>query len=749
LVVGHNNLDPAIGSIDVIAASVSESAGSCNITNQSEVTSFASLEIGNVPEPDVSFGAIEVVTGDSFTILADIISSSFAHLGDAGPVEIGARLKVNGVEQPIILFNYQEPTGKLGSLLTIRMADADPALVPAGASIDFDLFVIDEDGTHYYNLMTNGKVQERDYSVAWRGGRRGGPADELTFTALDIVADRFSLTARTPVTMYDPTRIKQDTVQTKLEDCIHKWPSGQVIQPVLEPVVGLTMKQILNRAYTGAGGLGFVSVIDPGYYSSSVTLQPLFTSGSRDQIGIGFDRVIINIQDYRVRRADFTLESGWHEGASPCVAMYAPIYFVIDNDLYIIDPDQNLPVGMSPAGQVTLSEHKKLSLRQDFKPDANIVLLTYQYSANDPAEDTQKVSREVFTDTVDEVGIESEPGYSRITTRKWVIEWYLPTEPDNVLATYDKSVEITTEQSIFWAIRDPDDGTTVDTLTNGRRVTHFERLEYQYEGELLVGHSREVQCAISISTELRIQLLTCEHEDTSISWTDDPVRPGVKIQESVRTDIKARCYIDNEAETIYEESGDIEIARKFNVLDAQAAGVVESDMVLTDLIPYKSIRSQLHRVSGTQVNMQTVEVDYVNNTVRRSWSEPTTGNTSTDPYATKSRTVEIDDNDSIADIGPRIPVGVNAYELPRDRAIKLGQRVLARFKDPLHSMPIDLPTPIFSIGRGTIRKGQLRDGTYTGNYIVTGRSISGQGLGQRGQHRIAMGIETTELLETS
>lgn len=733
----------AYSGLDVEGATRTSEIGAVDISGDSRHNIIQALEVVNKDKISKRIAALDISTGDSFLLLIDVIADAFSSetLAANGYLDINARLKINGSEVAIISFNYQEPPGKLGSLLNVRLADADVTLVPAGASITFDLVIETADGPVVYNLMSNAKLQERDYKIAYRGGVNGGPVDEITFGAIDIIADKFSLAPRFPVTMYDPNRVKYDQVDVKIEDCAREYPSGAIIMPIIEPVFGLTMKQVLDRAYTARGA--FLGVLGVGYLASSAGFLSQIIQTSTNQTGCGFSRVITNIVDYPVRRADWSIEGTWHDGAQPVVAMYSPVYFVIGTVLYIIDPDTPLPYSASMY-TIPLSEHKALSLRQEFKPDINAVEVTYQYSANDPSEDLQKESRPVFTDKVEETGTEGVAGYSRVTTRKWSVEWFLPTEPANVLASYDTSVETTIEQTIIWAIRDPDDGSTVDTVENGRRVTHFERIEYTYEGELKVGHERETQAAIAIDVDQRVQLITVEHESMTCTWTDDPVRPGVKIQDTVRIDVMGRCYIDNGPETMFEESGDLEIARKFTVMDAQVSGVVETDMELTDLIPTKTIRQTLRRVSGSQVDMEVVTIDHINNVVSRTYTDPVTGDATTDPFATRSRTLRLRDLPSEADIGPRPPLAVNAYELPRVRAIQLGQKVMARLKNPFMTFPVDLPDPNFSLGRGSVSRGQTRTG-FTTNFFVLGRTINGESLGKRG-HRISESLETVELL---
>ena len=91
---------------------------------------------------------IEVAEGEGFLILADLIQTEISGptLGSYAHTEINARLTVNGAPVPITSFNYQVPTGKLGSLLNVRLQGKDVATVPNGADVDFESRTDDVDG---------------------------------------------------------------------------------------------------------------------------------------------------------------------------------------------------------------------------------------------------------------------------------------------------------------------------------------------------------------------------------------------------------------------------------------------------------------------------------------------------------------------------------------------------------------------------------------------------------------------------
>lgn len=693
----------------------------------------SAVELGEV-NTDTAIQALEVIKGDDFLILADLLAENLSgpNIGSFGYLEINAVLLVNGTPVPIKSFQYQVPTGRLGSTLSVVLADPNVALVPVGAAITFSLVVTVGGTTSYYQLINNGKLQEREYQITYQGGNAGGPKDVVSFSSLDVMNDKFSLAPRRPVVLFDPSRVRYDDVRVNPSQAVRD-EHGTPILPIVEPVYGLSMKQILNRAYTSGGG--FISTI-----SGSFAWTYLIGGPGANPIGCGFTQVITNIADYLVRRADFTIEAGWHDGAQPVVAMYAPVYFVEGTRLFIIDVDKPLPFGVSPH-TVSLAEHKSLSERVEYKPDANAVLLTYQYNGNDLSEDPARVSRDVFTEEViDETGTPNEVGYSKVSVRRWDREFYMTDNPTEVLDTLPLSTNTETQQYVVFY---DTDGNPVPV---GQRLTHQETVDYLYEGDLKIRHIKETKVAIpDPSNNFLVSLIVAETETCEISWTEDPTRPGVKIQDRVRTDVWAVCAYDTEgSENIDYGDGAIEFTRMIPFLQAQASGVMTDTWALTLPIPIKSIRETLHHMKGQQYDVEVVETDYINNTHKRSFTQPTTGSVTNDPYEAKSRSMLIRDTVSEGIIGPRVPVPVNAYELPRIRAIELARRVLYRLNNPLMALPIVLPGVDFSIRRGSVITGQKRTG-YTGNYFVTGYSISGENLGKTG-HRVSQTLEATQLL---
>lgn len=750
--VGASAKYATFGSHTIEAISTYDSFAGIEITKQTHKSVPRSIKIVNNSLNPV-YGSAEVVLGPSFLILADVLQEELSaeNLAQWASVEINAILKINDVEVPIKSFNFQKPTGRLGSLLNVTLADPDYDLVPLGASVYFGLVFGVEGVNIEYPLMTNSKLTDTSYEIRYRGGKNNGPIDEVSFGTLDAMGDRFTLSPLRPVIMFDPNRVRFDDIKTDPENAIREL-NGRIVYPIIEPVNGLTMKKILNRAYTGVGSWGYTNTITSAQFGSlGLAWESMYAGNNVNQNGCGFERVITNIEDYPVRQANFTVEGGWHDGAQPVVAMYAPIYFLKGEDLVILDVDQPLPYGVTPYN-VSLSYHKALSLKQTFQPDKNQLLLTYQYMGNDPYENPTKLFREV--QLPDEYPVDTsssggpnfgEEGYIKQTLKERVREYYMSDTPDDVLDTQPVKTQLITEQTIV--IRD--DGGSVSF--SGVRVSGIEETEHFYAGDLKIGHSRTVQSRIftpeTLTSRLESQMLTVLDERSDISWIDDPAKPGVKMQSRVVTTTSELCVSPAEPQEIWIDDVAHEHYPLISLLEANLGAYIDSEWRLTSNRVKSMTKTEiLRRRKHNQYDVLVTEVDHLNGGgVRNSIASPTIAYVGHDPYAVRSRTIRLKNDESIAEIGPRIPDTLNTYELPRDRAIELGQRRLARLLNPLKNMPIDLPTPDLAIDRGSVIRGQTRDG-YTGNFIVTGLSITGQALGKHGEHRIFENLECVELL---
>jgi hypothetical protein len=719
----------------VNAFDTSNTASNPNIAN----VTFSADDSGD-PVYEQASQTVNIVSGDKLQVLADVLAASVAGptMGSFASKEITARLIVNGAIVPITSFNFQAPTGKLGSILNVRLGTKSISGIPNGSTVDFYLVVGGYTSTEsLVPLMKGGKLSGRATITSWQGGKNAQATDEVTFSAMDILADKFTLSPRRPVIMFDPRRVKYDEINTRDVKSALRDDIGQIILPLLEPVYGLSLHQVMNRAYTPVGGFIFVG----GYEPSPKWNPGMLASEANNQIGMDFTNVITNIEDYPVRRADFPVESSWNDGVRPFTEMYAPMSFVHNHILFIMDTDKALSYSTG-VHQLTLGDHKKLSETQEFKNDTNAVILTYQYAANDPAEGGGIIVVEDFTEEEDEQGTFGGFDYVKTVTQRWDYKYYDPDHMADPIEILPKSVTTTTYQAVGWYI----DG--VMTLLNPMAETHKETIYYTYEGTLKVHHQRNVFATIPIPSggDLIYLYEQVISEECRIQWQDDPKEHGSKIQAWSKTTVQGICYISDTDKDVTYGGSPITIRHLFPAVEFAESGNVVPEMGLTSLLqPIRTESENLRNVNGNQFEVERIEIDHLTNTVRKSWVDTRTGSVNSNPYETRTRNVLLRDLESEALIGYRTPIGVNAYEVPRVQARELGERILKRLSNPAQTLPIDLPGVDFVIARGTVIKGQRRNETFTNNFIVTGYSINGDSLGKQG-HRIYQNLEAIELL---
>jgi hypothetical protein len=685
--------------------------------------------------------AADVTNGDSMLILADILEEAVSDMSEIGPQgfyavqEINARLVVSGSEIPITSFSYEEPDGKLGAMLNLTLARvSDRPSVPVAMSLSFDLLITNSDGdVRAIPLVQNGKIGGREFTITWRGN---GPGDELTISAIDIAEDKFGLAPRRPVTMFDPTFVQYANVAVRARDAILD-EAGQPILPILEPVEGLTFLQAAQRAYTSMNGTNFMSKLSPATSAGLVKVATLIGGNGESEttVGLGFSRVVTNIADYPIQRADFTVESGWHDGALPFVGMFDPVYFVVGQDLFIMDAERRLPTGFSTR-VVPTSNYMLMSVSTPYRDPYNAVILTHQVRGSDSEYDGLTLREEV-EQTTDRNGTYGSEGYQEV--RHYT----------KFQRKYDESGTMVEE-----VVLQVKDETFVALAGGGGTLTHTSTETQQdfYTNDLKTGHDRQVDSLVLVGPEASLELREVLREKCEISWMDNPLNPGQKIQARNFTAVSGLVYESDETQEVMSASGSMdEQPIRTPVALAQKGGII-TDGGSLKFMAIKTISETLRAKTGTTLDVVVVEQDLLTGQYNRGSIAPRTGTSSTNQYETRSRSILLRNktgNGASEDvIGPRIPISVNAGELPKDRALELGQRVLARGADPRDAYRMNLPGVDFAVHRGSVIRGLLRDGSLTGDFLVRGLTITGQNLGQQGTHRISMSLQGVELPTT-
>jgi hypothetical protein len=244
----------------------------------------------------------------SFTFFVDVSSAALSAAIAKNIRRYSVGLVVDGTPVPILEARLEAPADRLGSELSVILAEPDISLITSSSLMDFLLFVWTAAGWEPITLLEGARLGGR---AARYVNQEGLPADSVEITLIDAMADRWNKRPSAPITIYDSQVIDPPSVDQIAAQTIFTSGGGR-ITPLFEPVAGLMLKTVLARAYVA---------------------------------GCGFDHVITNLDNYPVEEASFTLQGGYDAGVRPLIQEFDPIMVVRGNDLWIVTLDNPLPAG--------------------------------------------------------------------------------------------------------------------------------------------------------------------------------------------------------------------------------------------------------------------------------------------------------------------------------------------------------------------------------------------------------------------
>lgn len=625
---------------------------------------YASLDTVSVVLNE-ALASLELYGIEGFQSLVDLINSQVHAATITGGAFFKIRVKANNTILPIKSFTYSAPEEKLGAKMSAVMAYPDITLLPENASISAELGV--KVSGDYVWIPFATKARLAGISQIWaqaEGSGRNMPSDEVRLSFYDILADRLSKAPGAPTTVYDPSveTISAGKGSTQLEDF-------SVLQPVLTPMRGLTLKQLLDYVYVKQ---------------------------------MGFSRVVTNIPDYRISRADFSDEATWHDGVVSAVNLYEPMYFPISETLWVLNADSPIPAGLPvkelPKGAI-------VDMELTTPPGAFISSAVITYKEKQDTSTAGLSFREYDGDTSTQ-----EPStpfgmatYTRIeTTPRWR-DYYNPATPSVVV----KHELVHTRTASYGMV----DGQLQPTQTE----IHIERID----GGLKRGHRTTTEALVpdpSISGMPKVMKLVKE-EDQQIHYVPKPGSTTGEMEVAWKqTDLQECVLIRDRFET---RPIITPLLKSLSVLDP------DDDQVL-DFMPTQRVVENFYPGTGDTVKVTTKTRDLINEVDTIAKSDMRVGTTTVSPAKEAAVKVRITDEDALALYGERTPLKINAGELPRKQAIAVGKQILAKKVRPRKPLTITLPFPDMTIHRGTILKPYHRTGA-VGTFLVTGYRIEYKG----------------------
>jgi hypothetical protein len=674
---------------------------SVGVKQQNLIYSIQAVAIGSRSSA-ISKQSVFIRSGEGFTILADIYPQAFEDSGTGGNVTGGGTypiqyirpyLAIDGLEIPIVDFNYERPEGRLGAILSARLAVFEISGLVPFMRVDFGYIIFNPntETEHFVPRMTNGKLMGWQLNIGFQEqGQRRGPADTVSISAIDVVADRFNIRPLRPVTMYDPAKTNTTEVTHFDSDSTLRLLNGAMITPIFIRQLGLGTGQALYEAYV---------------------------------YGLGFDRVVSNIPNYEIARADFTIEEGWHSGALPFFAMYGPLFFDSFNILFILNITWPLPSGFTPR-TIHNSDYQRLGIISPVKDYTNSLILSYKASGADLMAEEGIFFTYRFDQDTQEDGLYGTPGYQRTETTRKIREVRNTSDPLNIISELEEQSIVEVYAQMQAGLDGEGAPVLVGSVGGVSILVHKETQDNIYDGNgLKTSHHKTVQAAILNWQDKSVNVQDVLDEKCTIEWvtTDDP---NVMVQSRSKMIIEGLvAQAVNERELTPSGGGaSTTVHTLYPVVAAQYNGLAVEDVpegVYNPWVKIRTITETLRHTKGNQVDVEVKDFDNLTGTMRASVTQPRTGTPLTSLYQAKVRHILIEDEESIALIGPRIPAAVNAGELPRVRAIQLSKDVLKYIQTPRFDAQVVISGIDLSIDKGSVIIPRKRDEDAS-HFIVTG-----------------------------
>ncbi len=616
--------------------------------------------------PVVLAGATELVATGSvdkgvefgFTFFVDVMDAALTNAVNNNNRSYAARLTADGVPVAIIRATLDAPDDTLGTELSVTLARPDANLVSLAASLTFELEIWTGTGFEPVPLLTGGKVSSRSVRYA---NEEGLPADSVSITIVDVMADRWNLAPEAQTILYDPQTVDPPQLNSQTDLRIYT-SEGEPIEPVVEAVPNMRLSDVLEAAYVS---------------------------------GCGFDHVVTNIDDFPVEQVSFTMTGGYDAAVRPLLAAFDPLPFVVGNDLWLISFDNPLPAGFNarefPAGNA-------IGIDDDLPGvetvDAILVKLRDDGSG------------EYFTERLETNTVRNADGLTSTDTERRVREYRNFDNPTQIIREEEASLRVRVLDSAFTVLSEESRTATFDALnrpTGYRRTLSMRLPDLTSDGHLATQNVVE--------------------EMQYITYTPHPLLPSKDTQDRVETVTRGLILIDHDNEYLGEPYRlPFLDAHKSGYIDIDADQETEFGMIKTEIITLKVSGAQVQRerslvnhvasvadAPSVQTLPGSADID------RRAFHTrtvllrlPATSGGRFGSPSTGGRRVQEFDGTS----------------LPSSVAMRLAQQRLARLNSPPRNVGVQMPFVDPSIRRGSDIKLRGRGGALVGTFIVRGYSVT-------------------------
>lgn len=629
-------------------------------------------------------GSVDEAETYGFTIFVDITDAALqgALQPNNNIRRYKARLTVDGDEVPIIRAQLQAPDDKLGTELTIVLAEPDVTLITGTALINFDIALWVSGAWQWINLLTGGKLSQR---AARYVNEEGLPKDSVEIVIVDIIGDRWNRAPREQVILYDPQIIDPPTYEAIQNETIYLYdditlpglPRLEATEPEFVDIPDMKLKDVLDYAYV---------------------------------TGCGFDKVITNIADFPIEQVTFTITGGYDAGVRGFLEIFSPVVFASGNDLWIIDPDQPLPSGISAVDFVA-SFSASIDDSLPAHEPVNGLLVKVK-------NDSSLGSGDYFTERFESSTVHNP--FTSVDTQRRIREYRTLANPTQVIR----------EEVFHTRVRVLDEFFNV--ISDETRTDHFDALNRP------TGYSMTTSLLLpDVSNPANKFLQTAITENQLIVYTVDPLNPQRDVQSRIETHIEGLILVDEDNE--YADA-----PYKIPLIDAHKSGYITGEDGQTAIFgPIKTVIEQL-MFSGDQVRYETRTTNHVSGVLDRLTVKTLPGDSRVDRSSSSSdRTKYILLTVPGSDASSRRVAEFDGTQLPYDTAIAIAQRRLNNLNNPPKELLVNMAYVNPSLRRGAVVHVQGRSG-YLGNYIIKGLTILIEGI-DLPNYRAAMSFGAREL----
>lgn len=645
------------------------------------------------------------------------------------------KLFVNEEELGVENYTLKFPEGALGGSLSVNLAKPLHGTITPESNVSFDLHIGKVIGGEVVystaNLLNGGKVVSSNTKfAAVKSGNTWKPNDSLSFDVLNPLADRWSKSPERPIIMFDPAKIEGGELIphadqfTEINQLLKL--GGEPVFPSLEPVDNFKLFDVLDRVYTNnparlsaaAGGLG--AIVGRNLYADSIA------AGT----GCGFDRVITNVLNSPLERADVSITGGWNETAKSLLTLFDPLAFELGNSLVILDPTRGLPPNFL-SNALSLKCTVDVNLTVEPVQLVNAAIMVYKIRVA-PTEE----GGVTFEGTIPSIRFENSPPSETGTGKGYVRREVLRKITDYKDINTGKVVhtEINETETKTFAYRDiiiPTGGSGRTRVEGNVRHISTEVISNRYQGQLKTGHTKTLDAVYynpNVAGAPDTEVIRVSTEESNSFWTPDLNNPGEHILKHNETSIFGTVLVetDKQGNPVYTP-----------IMVAAANGLIKSNgSQSTDDREIETVIEEFRETGYNQANVETTIVDHLTGAVTTPPTQSRTGSRGTYNPAGQGKakpsggltgvTMQewIKDQDSIDLYGLRNSITIDIGELDPEEGRRLVLDKLRRASNP-QKFNITLPGIDLSIHRGSIINPPIRGGLLNLLFIITGLTLTG------------------------